>query len=127
MRRRSHQVALLVVAVMLAHMASMTSAALAMHAGDGQSRASHAGAHHAGPDSLSLDALAAVHAAFACVDIGELATMPPAPLTALIASDVLPVEMRRAFHPGDFLHTVRPEPPPPDAAVRRALLQVFLN
>lgn len=127
MRRRSRQVALLVVAVILAHLASMTVAPMAMHASASGPDIPHKGAHHTAPDSSSVGDLAMVHDAATCLVTGELSTAPRAPLSPLVGLATFPVDMRRAFHPGDFLHTVHPEPPPPDAAVRRALLQVFLN
>ena len=105
----------------------MTVAPLAMHAAAGQVRVPHAESHHAAPDSASVDDLASVHAASACIDTGELATTSRAPAPPLVASAALPVEMRWDVHPGDLRRAIYPEPPPPDATVRRALLQVFLN
>lgn len=127
MRPRSRQIAILILAVMLAHMASMTAAPLAMHAAVGQSRVSHAGANHVAPDSSAVGDLATVHDAVTCIATGELATASRLPLPALVGLAALPADMRWEIHPGELRHTVHPEPPPPDAAVRRALLQVFLN
>lgn len=127
MRRRARQVALLVVAVMLAHLASMTVAPMAMHATAGDPPRSHAGAHHAAPDSSSVGNLAAVQDAATCFATGELATFSRAPLPPLVGFAALPVDMRLELCAADLRRDAHPEPPPPDAAMRRALLQVFLN
>lgn len=127
MRRRFRHVALLVVAVMLAHLASMTIAPMAMHATAGEPDMPHTGGHHAAPDSSAVGDLASVHDAATCIATGELATTPRAPLSPLIGLAALPVDMRWDIQVGDPWSNVHPEPPPPDAGVRRALLQVFLN
>lgn len=127
MRRRLRQVALLVVAVMLAHVASMTVAPMAMHASASGPGMPHKHAHHTAPDSSSVGDLATVHDAATCLATGELSTAPRTPLSPLVGSAALPADLCWEIHPGDFGGAAHPEPPPPDAAVRRALLQVFLN